>query len=120
MIVEVHRLQQTERAVSHVGRRKHRLALIPASAVIIVVIRRARRLASSQQHARADEKQNSEYSRAANAAMTFTMSSHVLIPQFLLLGGYFRRLSIRRCGSASGARNSRQELYYGGEGRSLT
>ena len=45
------------------------------------MIRRDRRLASSQQHARADKKKNREYSRAANAAMTFTMSLHVLIPQ---------------------------------------
>jgi hypothetical protein len=37
-------------------------------------------LARSQQRAHTDKKQNDRYSHAANAAMTFTMSWHVLIP----------------------------------------
>jgi len=79
LVVERHGLKQTERRFPHVGRRQHRLILIPAGAIVIVVICGDRRLASSQQRARADENENSKYGSVADAATPWTISWHVLI-----------------------------------------
>ena len=76
LVIERHGPHQTER-VPHVGGRQHCFALIPAGTVVVVVIGGDSYLARSQQCTRADENKDGKYSRAANAAISFTMSWHV-------------------------------------------
>jgi hypothetical protein len=57
--------------------------LIPSGTVVVVVIGSDSYLARSQQCTRADENKNGKDSRAANAAISFTMSWHVLVPRLV-------------------------------------
>jgi hypothetical protein len=54
--------------------------LIPSGTVVVVVIGSDSYLARSQLCTRADENKDGKDSRAANAAISFTMSWHVLVP----------------------------------------